>query len=92
MEILIKQVENGLILTYDAYSDLKDCEVRESKVYETEDNPKKLIEFLYDLLEILGENMDGFAKETINISLIHGDEYFCENKNCEICTDNNDKQ
>lgn len=80
--IIINEAENGAMVT------INDTESINATVYEfDEDNQQGLVNLLYEIVNKIG-CIDGFNKETINISVEHGDEYDCNDKSCKICKGN----
>ena len=86
MKIIIEKVDNGAILEVKG----KDSEyngLKEAYKFETDNDSSK--EGLEDLFWQLKEILDGcdgkYSKERISIKRVHGREYKCKEKNCEIC-------
>lgn len=77
--IKIQNTSNGIIVTYND---------GDKVIYKvnSEDGFDDLLECLYDILEDMGYCSGRYAAERIQIKIIHGDKYECnQRKTCKIC-------
>ena len=78
MNVTISKVLNGYVLTS------QEATVVVEKV-PSNGSTDALVGMVWNLFEMLGENMDGFAEKQVALKIVHGDEYDCKKKNCKIC-------
>jgi len=90
MKMTVESVKNGAVVTFHKEEgDEAACDVK--SVYEfDEEEPEvglsRLADMFYDMMEATGWNTNTkWGRDRVTISIQHGREYACEDKECVIC-------
>jgi len=86
--ITIEKVDNGFIMKFDSYDLDTDQTGQYTKVFENKESEvEALIDLFYEVLEQIGWINQKYERENIVIRKIHGKNYECNDKKCQICND-----
>jgi len=78
MEIVITPTNSGAVLKY------KPGGVHEVFKFD-EDNLEDAVKLFYELRNLMADGGNRYAKQRLEIKIVHGDKHECKDENCEIC-------
>jgi CO dehydrogenase/acetyl-CoA synthase epsilon subunit len=89
LEKLAKQAEINIVITPTSNGAVVKCGA--AGVHEVfkfsadEENLDGAVDLFYQLKGLLADHGNRYAKQRLEIRIVHGDKYECKDKDCEIC-------